>query len=125
MEMIFAVVIIGVLASLAIPRYTFSLEKMRLAEGLQILETLRSAQYTYRTENGSYANALALLDVEINAPANFAVPSVAAANPIATIVRSAPASYILTINADGTISCAGGSPADICAKIGCDGGTCN
>lgn len=121
-ELIFAIVIIGVLASLALPRYTYTMEKMRLAEGLQILETLRSAQDTYRTETGAYTNNPALLDVEINAPANFAMPTVAVADPIATIVRLAPASYTLTIDADGTIKCSGGSPANICAKIGCSGG---
>ncbi|OGX41882.1 MAG: hypothetical protein A3G91_05855 [Omnitrophica WOR_2 bacterium RIFCSPLOWO2_12_FULL_50_9] len=124
-ELIFAIVIIGVLASLAIPRYTYTMEKMRLAEGLQILETLRSAQDAYRTETGTYANDPDLLDVEINAPANFALPTVAAADTIATIVRLAPASYTLTIDADGTIKCGGGSPANICAKIGCSGGGAN
>ena len=63
-ELIFAIVIIGVLASLAIPRYTYTMEKMRLAEGLQILETLRSAQDAYRTETGTYANDPDLLDVD-------------------------------------------------------------
>ena len=44
LEIIIVIVIISALVSLAIPKYTTTLEKARLGEGLQIIEALYKAQ---------------------------------------------------------------------------------
>jgi prepilin-type N-terminal cleavage/methylation domain-containing protein len=126
-ELVFAVIIIGILASIALPRFSHTVEKSRITEAVNILATLRDAQELYRQEKGFYSADLDDLDVTINAPANFAIPTVAAADPIASIVRNAGGyQYTLTIDADGTVSCGGTvNPANICATLGCAGGTCN
>lgn len=122
-EMICAIVIIGFLAGLAIPRLTTTVEKSRLGEAINILETLRGAQELYKQENGAYTGSASDLDITIPTPRNFSDPTVADADPIASIQRNAGGyNYTLKINIDGTIKCAGVSPANICAKIGCGGG---
>lgn len=104
-EVIVTVIILGILVSLAIPNLSNSVERTRSGEGIQILNSLLSAQRIYYFENGSYAAALVNLDVEIPAPANFAAPTVANnANQVATIVRTG--SYRLCVNSGGTLSCA-------------------
>lgn len=128
MELIFAVVIVGVLAGLAIPRFSHTIEKSRSAEAIHILETLRNAQEVYKLENnGAYAALVDDLDVTIPASRNFQAPTVAAADPVASIDRNAGGyQYTLTIDADGTVNCGGVvNPAGICATLGCPGGTCN
>ncbi|MBI5415359.1 MAG: prepilin-type N-terminal cleavage/methylation domain-containing protein [Candidatus Omnitrophica bacterium] len=126
-ELVFVVIVIGILASIALPRFSNTVEKSRIMEAVNILATLRDAQELYRQEKGAYTAVLDNLDVTIAAPANFAMPTVAAADPIASIVRNAGGyQYTLTIDADGTVSCGGTvNPANICATLGCAGGTCN
>ncbi|HBO97719.1 MAG TPA: hypothetical protein DD648_06865 [Candidatus Omnitrophica bacterium] len=126
-ELIFAVVIVGVLAALAIPRFSHTIEKTRIAEAVNILQTLRDAQEVYNLENGVYTAVPDDLDVTIPVSKNFLAPTTAAANPIASIERNAGGyQYTLTIDADGTVSCGGTvNPANICATLGCPGGTCN
>ena len=127
MELIVAIIIVGVLASLAIPRFSDTIEKSRTAEAINILQTLREAQEVYRLENPGYTADPTDLDVTIPASQNFNAPTLATADPVASIERNAGGyQYTLTIDADGTVSCGGTeNPANICAKLGCPGGTCN
>ena len=127
MELIVAIIIVGVLAGLAIPRFSSTIEKSRTAEAINILETLRNAQEVYKLENGVYTDTLDDLDVTIPASQNFNDPALATADPVASVERNAGGyQYTLTIDADGTVSCGGTeNPANICAKLGCPGGTCN
>ena len=126
-ELIFAIVIIGILAGLALPRLSHTIEKSRIAEAVNILQTLRDAQEVYNLENAGYTADPNDLDVTIPASRNFNDPTLATADPIASIERNAGGyRYTLTIDADGTVSCGGTvNPANICAKLGCPGGTCN
>ncbi len=126
-ELIVVIVVIGILTGLAIPRFIHTVEKSRIAEAINILETLRNAQEVYKLENGVYTAVLTNLDVTIPASKNFSVPDVATANPIASIERNAGGyRYTLTIDSDGTLRCGGTvNPAGICATLGCPGGTCN
>src|SRR3989338_5499279 len=119
MELIVAIIIVGVLAGLAIPRFSSTIEKSRTAEAINILETLRNAQEVYKLENGVYTATLDDLDVTIPASQNFNAPALAT-DPVASIERNAGGyQYTLTIDADGTVSCGGTEiPANICAKLG-------
>ncbi len=131
LELMLVIIIVSTLASLAIPKYTTTLEKARLGEGLQIIEALYKAQQAVLFETGGFANTLAQLDVTIPAPNNFnplndanltppAPP--APAGSIATVTRTG--SYSLFVNAAGRITCVGGV-AGTCNRIGCPGGACN
>lgn len=46
-EVVAVIIIIGVLANLALPRYHIFVERMRAAEGMQILTALLGAQNAF------------------------------------------------------------------------------
>lgn len=126
-EVVFTTILIGILASFAIPRYTMSTERTRLGEGIQILEALHKTQNIYNFENNAYTNVLGNLDVSFpTAPKNFDNLAVdIPPNPLGS-VRRIGALYTLTINVAGTITCADGAGnTGICQKMGCTGGVCN
>lgn len=124
MELMVAVIIIGVLAGVSLPVYTTHVERVRASEGVQLLAVLLSAQERYRLENGTYATAIADLDVDIPNAANFTVPPglFNSTAKVATLARS-DGSYTLCIDSTGVISCDGS--ADICAQYAAGGvGVC-
>ncbi|MGE0267225.1 MAG: type IV pilin protein [Candidatus Omnitrophota bacterium] len=122
-ETIVVVIIVGVLAALTIPNYTFIFEKTKSAEGLQILESIRKAQWGYYYEHGNiFTGDLDDLDISIPTPEHFDPISdatiLAAASPsddVATITR-VNGLYTLNITADGDITCS--AAGDTCSKIG-------
>lgn len=118
-ELMFVIIIIGVLASLALPRYSRTLEKMRLAEGMQILETLRNAQYAYKTEFGSYTATLGDLDVTIPVSNNFNAPTVLNDSANLAQVTRRGLSYEVHIKESGLIVCIDIGIPGICVQIGC------
>ena len=126
-EIMTVIITVGVLAGLALPRFGTVVERTRSAEGVQILTALLNAQRMHELETGVFTSDPDLLDVEISAaPDNFNAPTVLAADPAtatavaARIVRQAgtPGGYTLSIQVDGTITCAGGTPATICTQLG-------
>lgn len=56
LELIIVVIIIGILASLALPQYAKVAERARSAEAKHILGMLRTAQIEYYTEYARYGN---------------------------------------------------------------------
>lgn len=118
-EIIIVIVIIGVLASVAMPSYNSSVERTKSAEGIQVLMAIRDAQEIYFFENGSYYTGNDIngnLDVTINALDNFNMPT--APNPAVGVVQiqRIGGAYTFTIDNNGTITCAGGG--NICSQIG-------
>ena len=88
-EIIIVVVILGVLASLAIPRVTASSEFSVSSEGRQILIILLGGQTRYKLENGAYSTDATLLDVSYPAPHYFAAATAANnVNAVASITRA-------------------------------------
>ena len=124
-EIMVVLVVIGVMVALAMPRYQTAVEKVRSAEGVNILDALLGAQKRYSLENaGAYTSNINNLDITIPAsnfsPPTFNLPTVATANPIATIDRNG-GSYRLTITDTGTVACVnpgGGAVPLICTKMG-------
>jgi len=82
-ELMIVVVIIGVLAALAIPRFMRATTKSKQSEAKQILKQIYTMQQTYRQQNDTYwdpggavagsatANAFAVLGVEIGPTARY------------------------------------------------------
>lgn len=62
-ELLIVIIIIGVLATLAIPQYTKLVEKARAAEALTMVGALRSSEASYKLESGSYTTDLTKLYV--------------------------------------------------------------
>ena len=122
LEVMVAIIIVGVLAAMALPRYFASLEVVRSREGVGILTSLMGAQKRYALENGgSYTSTLTDLDVTIPTSINFNAPTVSDSNPVASIQRNntnnSYGNYTVTITDVGVVACSGGS-GSICNKIG-------
>ena len=67
-ELLIVIVIIGVLASIAIPMYTNYMVRARRADAKTALEQLRAAQEMRRAEKGSYITDLAALKTTWGGP---------------------------------------------------------
>jgi prepilin-type N-terminal cleavage/methylation domain-containing protein len=71
-ELMIVVVIIGILAALAIPRFMTASTKSKQSEAKQILKQIYVMERAYFQENGAYTANLATLGVEVMAHARYA-----------------------------------------------------
>lgn len=76
-ELAVVVVIIGVLAAFAVPRFLASVERSKAAEAFNYLSTVHSAQERYHARQGTYAGDVTDLDTEMIEPEYFTVGDVA------------------------------------------------
>lgn len=129
-ELLVVVLIIGILASIAVPQYFKVVEKGKAAEAISWLQSLKGAQERYLAKNGNYAAILTGLDVNIGGMRNFgtANPAVGsdAGGPYWTVGlprNATPAvygQYTVTFGAGGnaygggSIGCAGSASAGAC-----------
>lgn len=63
-EVLIVVIIIGILASIALPQYTTTIEKSRSAEAATNVGSLRAAVDRYWYQNGSITTTIANLDID-------------------------------------------------------------
>lgn len=64
LELLIVIIILGILASIAMPRYLSSIEKSRDAEAYVHLSTIRIAELDYYAEFHTYTNNFDLLNVD-------------------------------------------------------------
>ena len=64
-ELLVVVLIIGILASIALPQYTKAVEKSRATEAIQLLGNLANAEWIYYMQNSSFTNDLSVLDIAL------------------------------------------------------------
>ena len=62
-ELLVVVLIIGILASIAIPQYFKVVEKARVAEAMSIISSVKSAQERFLARGGTYTNDFTKLDI--------------------------------------------------------------
>lgn len=62
-ELLVVVLIIGILASIAIPQYFKVVEKARVSEAMSLIAAIKSAQERYLAKGGVYTNSLNDLDI--------------------------------------------------------------
>ncbi len=65
-ELLVVVLIIGILAAVAVPQYTLSVEKARASEAVSLLRSLMDAQKVYYLANGQYVENFDDLDVGLS-----------------------------------------------------------
>lgn len=75
-ELAVVVVIIGVLAAFAVPRFMVSVERSKASEAFNYLATVHSAQERYHARQGTYATNISDLDTNMDAPEYFTVGSI-------------------------------------------------
>jgi len=117
LEIMIVIVIMAVLATIAIPRYSVTMEKTRSTEGVQILQALVQAQKVYRFENGSFTNDINNLEITIPTPQHFNTPTVSTTDPIATITRQ-NSRYTLSMTQNGVTTCSGDGGSGLCTQLG-------
>jgi len=75
-ELAVVVVIIGVLAAFAVPRFLASVERSKAAEAFNYLATIHSSMERYHARQGTYATTLDELDIDLVDPEYFTVGAV-------------------------------------------------
>jgi len=66
LELMIVVIIVGILASLAMPRFINAANKAREAEAKNMLGAIRSSQLRYYLENNAYTDVVGELDITID-----------------------------------------------------------
>ena len=75
-ELAVVVVIIGVLAAFAVPRFLSSVERSKAAEAFNYLSAMQAAQERYHARQGTYADDVTNLDIKMSASKYFTVGAV-------------------------------------------------
>lgn len=96
-ELAVVVVIIGVLAAFAVPRFLASVERSKAAEAFNYLAAVQSAQERYHARQGSYAANLTDLDIKLSTPKYFTIGAIAAGS-----TGSLEDSWTLTLTRSGS-----------------------
>ena len=111
-ELAVVVVIIGVLAAFAVPRFLASVERSKAAESFNYLSSIQAAQERYHARQGTYADVLDDLDIKMTNLKYFAVGTIAAGTTgslqdswTLTLTRSGPSAgygeYTVTFTEQG------------------------
>ncbi len=74
-ELLVVVLIIGILAAVALPKYQLAVDKSRVMTYITTATNIRKAQEAYYMANGSYVSDLSALDIDFGGQANKADPS--------------------------------------------------
>lgn len=110
-EVIITVIILGILATLAIPRMTGSQDAAIAGEGIQALTALHGSQARWCLDHacgaGSYTTACDDYDVDIPALNNFGAPQCDSDGNITVTIDGG--AYTLQVTADGVYSCSAGT----------------
>ena len=64
-ELLVVVLIIGILASVAVPQYQKAIEKTKASQAMMLLHTIYEAYEIYYLHNGSYPTSLEQLDIDV------------------------------------------------------------
>ena len=111
-ELAVVVVIIGVLAAFAVPRFIASVERSKAAEAFNYLSSVQAAQERYHARQGTYAVLATDLDIKMTAPKYFTAGAIAAGSTLSledswsmTLTRAGAAAgygaYTVTFTEEG------------------------
>jgi prepilin-type N-terminal cleavage/methylation domain-containing protein len=125
-EIIMVVVITGILAAIALPKYHAYFARVNYGEAIPILNSLRDAQVNYSYENGgNFAESADPinwgLDITISGMRGFKSPAVHNdANQLAEVTETND-KYVLSIAQSGKVTCSAGTAGTVsdCAAAGC------
>lgn len=72
-ELAVVIIVIGVLAAFAVPRFRDSVERSKASESFNYLSAVRAAQERSAARQGTYASDLTKLDIQMSEPKYFTV----------------------------------------------------
>ncbi len=64
LELLMVVIILGILATLAVPQYIKQVERARMTEAISMLGQIRNSEIRYRTENGAFTTSFLAMDFD-------------------------------------------------------------
>lgn len=114
LELIIVIIVIGILASIALPRYLRVAERARAAEAKNMLSTVRSSQLRYAAQYQNYTSAIGSLDIDTGTAKYFtytAGTGLAAQVGLGTrtaVDRGAYPAYTIGISDDGVLNITAG-----------------
>ncbi len=79
-ELTIVVVILGVLAMLAVPRYQTAVERSKASEAFSYCAQVQGAQERYAARKGEYSHSMRNLDIKIDSPQFFSVGNFTSSN---------------------------------------------
>ncbi len=100
-ELMIVVVIIGILAALAIPRFMQATTKSKQSEAKQILKQVYTMERAFRQETGAYSLNLNAIGVEIQADARYAY--IVTSNDLTSEFLCTAAATIEDLDDDATV----------------------
>ncbi len=114
-------IVLGVVASLALPNYLLSVERTKASEGAQMLEALLNAQRRHLLEYNDYVEGTDInqldLDIELGpGTGNFEAPAVSKETGRLASIERSNGEYVLYIDSNGVIYCE--NAPDLCPKLG-------
>ncbi|MCA9405272.1 MAG: type II secretion system protein [Candidatus Omnitrophica bacterium] len=121
-EIMVVVIILGVIASIALPRFGRSMDNIRNEEAQNVLTIIYQAQKSYFHDFGTYATTLAQLDVEFGTIKNFTGLTVNNQTTSPSCGGSTLPFYAKLDSADGSYSLYATDEGVICAP--CTGTAC-
>ncbi|MBF0484220.1 MAG: hypothetical protein HQL25_05895 [Candidatus Omnitrophica bacterium] len=115
LELMLIVIVIGTLASIALPQYGMLVEKSKIQNAIINIRALQKAQIAHRQAQDlpTFSNNISDLDIDPPKLSSDLGYSLSPVNPCATIqtTGSPKYPYILQVDCDtGILTCSGGSP---------------
>lgn len=124
-ELTIVVVILGILATFAVPRFMTSVEKTKASEAFTYMTQIESAQGRYNAEHGTYAKKTNKLDIDLDTPEFFDVSNPSSSDWETkwemTLTRNGASSgygrYTVVFNQDGYKTSASTIPSDLAPNL--------
>ena len=99
-EIIVVIVILGVMATMMIPRLAAQQEASVFSEGVTAVQTLYGAQKRYKLDHSAFTSTANCSDLDVTlTPKNFTLSCAASGSAIVTATRATPA-YTITVSDD-------------------------
>lgn len=125
LELLMVVIIIGILASIALPQYFRVTERARTAQVMQLLASIRGSELRFKAQNPAnlYDNSAGLVNLDVAPlpamPPSWAIPTVTAtgggANVQSARIGGQEGGALLQVDLDNGSVCAtgGAGPANV------------
>ncbi len=128
-EIMVALIVMGIMAFMALPRMMTFMDRVKSQEATQALTLIYGEQLGHEKDTGSYASSLGALDVTFNSLKNFktlvvdnssstVTGSLSTAKAYLASLTALDDSYVLYVLLDGTIVCTPDGASTKCNRMG-------